>query len=117
MRHTEFQQGAVAAADLACGYNASSTHPYRLDDCILAKLNIRKQKPRRNPHAQRTEQDAWLAGFATALAEMHRRLLNGNDSTGVRKVAQAAGLTIRAARAVGVSPFDLRELQRAGIRQ
>jgi len=54
-------------------------------------------------------QGAWLCGFATALAEMHRRLLGGNDSASVRSVASAAGLTLTSARNAGVSLFDVRE--------
>lgn len=44
----DFIRGATAAADVASSYNADSAHPYRLDDCILAKLNIRKEPPRPN---------------------------------------------------------------------
>jgi len=54
-----------------------------------------------------------MSGFAVAVAEIHRRLPNG---TIAREVARDAGLTIRAARAAGVSAFDLAELRRAGIR-
>lgn len=43
-------RGARAAADVAASYNRDSTHPYRLDDCILAKLNI-GGPPRPNEHA------------------------------------------------------------------
>jgi len=112
----EFRRGVVTAADVADAYNAESTHPHRLGDCILAKLNVGRRKPRRNRQVQRREQDAWMIGFATALAEMHRRLLSGNDGSGVQAVARAAGLTIEAAHAAGVSAFDVRELRKAGIR-
>ena len=116
VKHSEFQRGVRAAADIARSYDSTSTHPYRLDDCILAKLNVGRRKPRKNPHVQRSERDAWLSGFAVALAEMHRRLLNGNDSTGVCEVARVAGLTLTSARAAGVSAFDLKELKKAGVR-
>jgi hypothetical protein len=106
----------MAAADVAATYDSTSTHPYRLGDCILAKLNVGRQKPRRNRQVQRHERDAWLSGFAIALAEMHRRLCGGNDSTGVCEVARVAGLTIEVARAAGVSAFDVRELRKAGVR-
>jgi hypothetical protein len=62
-----------------------------------------------------TSPDAWTAGFATALAEMHRRLLGGADSTGVCEVARNAGITIAIARKAGVSDYDLRELAKAGV--
>lgn len=111
-----FQRGVIAAADVAASYDSTSTHPYRLADCILAKLNISKRKPRRNRSVQRNERDAWLSGFAVALAEIHRQLLNGNNSSGVCAAARNAGLTLASARGAGVSPFDLRELKKAGVR-
>ena len=116
VKHSEFQRGILAAADVARSYDSTSTHPYRLGDCIAAKLNVSRRKPRRNRQVQRNERDAWLSGYAVALAEMHRRLAGGNDSTGVCEVALAAGLTLKAARATGVSAFDLKELKRAGVR-
>lgn len=77
---------------------------------------VARNRPRRNRKAQQGERDAWLSGFAVALAEMHRRLSGGNDSTGVCEVSRAAGLTLESARAAGVSAFDLKELRRAGVR-
>ena len=44
----EFRRGAEAAAAMAEQYNAGSSHEYRLDDCILGKLNLRDGKPRKN---------------------------------------------------------------------
>lgn len=116
MKRSEFQRGAIAAASVAETYDSTSTHPYRLGDCILGKLNIRKPKPRINRQAPRNERDAWLSGFAVALAELHRQLLHGNNSSGVCAAASNAGLTLTSARAAGVSDFDVRELRKAGIR-
>jgi hypothetical protein len=62
------------------------------------------------------ERDAWLSGYAVALAEIHRQLLHGNNSTGICAAARAAGLTIATARSAGVSAFDLKELKKAGVR-
>jgi len=116
MKHTEFQRGVIAAADIASMYNSTSTHRYRLDDCIVLKLNVSKRKrPRLNRQARPVDRDAWLVGAATALSEIHRRLLQGNDSTSVRAVAQAVGLTIKSARAAGTSSYDLKELKKAGV--
>lgn len=113
----DFKRGAIVAADIAATYNSSTTHPYRLDDCILAKMNIiGRQKPRRNKMALRPPNDSFLVGFAIALAEMHRRLAGGNDSTGVREVARSVGLTLTSARALGLSSFDLKQLRKAGIK-
>lgn len=61
------------------------------------------------------EHAAWLAGFAVALAELHRQLLHGNNSSGTCAAARNAGLTIASARAAGVSAFDLKELRKAGL--
>lgn len=116
MKKSDFQRGAIAAASVAETYDSTSTHPYRLGDCILGKLNIRKQKPRVNRRCSRNERDAWLSGFAVALAEIHRQLLHGNNSSGICAAAKDAGLTIASARAAGVSAFDLKELKKAGIR-
>lgn len=114
-RWDSFQSGAIAAADVADGYNSTSSHPYRLGDCILAKMNIGKRKPRANASSI-PRNDRWMSGFAVALADMHRRLLHGNDSTSVCAVARAGGLTLKAARSAGVSSLDLKELKKAGIR-
>lgn len=131
MKRGDFQLGAVAAAEVAETYNSTSTHPYRLGDCILAKMNIGKQRPRVNVRRLRRDRDgrvgggasldlpirdAWVRGFAVALAEMHRLLLSGNDSTGVCKVAREAGVTLKVARSAGVSNLDLKELKKAGVR-
>lgn len=45
-----YEAGAAAAADHADQYNGSTTHEYRLGDCVLGKMNIRKGKPRKNEH-------------------------------------------------------------------
>jgi len=37
---TEYERGVRMAAEVADAYNSSSTHAYRLGDCILAKLNL-----------------------------------------------------------------------------
>lgn len=46
---TAFRRGAAAAAGIASEmYDGCSTHEYRLDDCILSKMNLRNGKPRKN---------------------------------------------------------------------
>jgi len=57
----------------------------------------------------------WIAGFAVGLAEMHRLLIGGNNSSGVVEVARNAGLTLKLAERAGVSDFDLKELRKAGV--
>ncbi len=58
---------------------------------------------------------AWIRGFATALAEMHRLLLGGSNSSGVCAVARGAHLSYRAAQQAGVSAYDMSELTKAGV--
>jgi hypothetical protein len=112
-----YKRGVLAAAAVAADYNASSTHPYRLDDCIACKLNaVSRVKPRKNKKRSQDPDEAWTVGAATALAEMHRLLIGGGDSAGVRRVAAGCGLTLRRAKEAGVSAYDLGELRRAGVR-
>jgi hypothetical protein len=111
--HKDFVRGVKCAADIAAQYDSSSTHAYRLDDCILCKLNvIKREKPRKNKHRLTHPGTAWIHGYAVALAEMHR--LGGHSST-VCEAARAAGLTLRDAKGAGTDPFDLRELKKAGV--
>jgi hypothetical protein len=49
-RHDGFVAGIKAVADYVEQFNRQLDHPYRLDDCVLAKFNVTKRKrPRRNP--------------------------------------------------------------------
>lgn len=43
-----YYKGILAAASFAGEYNGLCHHPCRLDDCILAKFNLIRGKPRRN---------------------------------------------------------------------
>jgi hypothetical protein len=114
-KRRKWVEGAKAAAAIAHDYDGTSSHPHRLDDCILGKLNIRKEEPRLNKVQQRQDRtgspDPWLRGYVTALAEFHRLLLGGNDSLAVRQMARAAGITLAKCRAAGVMPLDIRELK------
>lgn len=110
----EFKRGVKAAADIADSYNGTSTHRYRLGDCILLKLNaVTRNKPRINRKAQEDSIDSWTRGAAMALAEMHRRC---HDDIAVRIVARECGVTIGYARRCHAPEYDLRELKRAGVR-
>jgi hypothetical protein len=110
-----YRRGAASAADVADGFNASTTHAHRLGDSILAKLNLRPGKPR--PNASRIEDPraAWIRGFAAGLTEMNGRLLDGADPTGVRESARAAGLTMEDFARAETSVHDLKMLRRAGV--
>lgn len=46
--YNAYLAGVQAAAEFAGQYNSLTHHPCRLDDCILAKFNQIKGKPRRN---------------------------------------------------------------------
>lgn len=70
---------------------------------------------RRGDDRQRLRRE-WICGFGLALAEMHRRLLGGNDSTGVCEVVRNAGLTLAKFKRAGLDDFDLKELRQAGVR-
>ena len=107
-----YRHGAEAAADQADQYNGSTTHPNRLGDCILGKLNLRTAKVRRNKAKIRRYDDGVTQGMALALAEMQRA--TGDDGA-VCEVARAAGLTLDECRKVGVDPYDLRALKKAGV--
>jgi hypothetical protein len=51
-RRAGFKAGVEAAAEIADSFNALMSHPYRLGDVLLAKLNqTRRQRPRRNVKA------------------------------------------------------------------
>ena len=105
-------RGIEIAAGGAEVYDRSSTHRLMLEDCILAKLNVLRGKPRVNKHRVQDPKDAWICGFVTALAEMRRF---GHDDTGVCEAARNAGITIKSAKAAGVMPFDWKELKEAGV--
>lgn len=111
----DFNRGAKVAADLAEQYNGSSTHEYRLGDCILYKLNLRKGKPRKNKKQISSSDHTWIRGFGTALAEVYRLLADGNEAKGIRTIAAAAGVNLAALREAEVHPLDIRALRRAGL--
>lgn len=56
--------------------------------------------------------DSWHRGFATALAQICRQ---GGGRGVVCEAARTVGITLAIAQSVGVSPFDLEELKKAGI--
>lgn len=111
-RSKDFILGIQMAADIAAQYNASTTHPYRLEDCILFKLNVRKQKPRLNKERLESPDDAWTRGFVIALAESHRHI---PDDVVTCEAAANAGITLTVAKKAGVDPYDWRELKKAGV--
>lgn len=73
------------------------------------------ERTRRSMRESEATKGEWIAGFAVGLAEMHRLLIGGCDSSGVVNVARNAGLTLLRAKRAGVSDFDLKELRRAGV--
>lgn len=61
-----YRYGILVAAELASEYDSSSSHPYRLRDCILAKLNLLpKSEIKKNKNARAVEK---------AVADMERRV-------------------------------------------
>lgn len=65
--------------------------------------------------AMSNKEKAWICGFGLALAEMHRRLIGGNDSAGVVEVCSNAGLALRTFKAAGLCDYDVKELRKAGV--
>lgn len=59
---------------------------------------------------------AWVRGFCTALADMHRMLVQGFGGSEIMATCKAASVDLATARKSGVSDYDLRELRRAGVR-
>jgi hypothetical protein len=110
----EFVRGVLAAAAVAEMYNSSSTHEYRLDDCIAMKLNVvGRKRPRRNKKRVENPADTFVRGVALALAEMHRL---GASSSNVVDVAHDAGLDVKVLKLSGVDLFDQKELKKAGLK-
>ncbi len=114
-RSVDVSRGVKAAADLLEQYDSSSTHTHKLGDCVLHKFNLRKAKPRKNQKRVPNTDHAWTCGFATALAEVYRLLLNGHEPKGICAIAAAAGVDLATLRRAGVSEFDVRALRRAGL--
>ena len=112
----QFRRGALAAADVASTYDASTTHDHRLGDCILAKLNLRALQPRRNRNRLESPDHAFVRGLAAGVAEMHRQLIASGNSPVVQAIIRGAGLSLDDMREAGVPDFDLRRLRRAGVR-
>ena len=114
-KDSDFVRGVKTAAALAGEYNGSTTHAYRLDDCILGKLNIDKRKmPRKNKKKLQDPNDAWTCGFVVALAESNRHIPNHVVCC---EAASNANITIAVAKKAGVDPYDWRELRRAGVEE
>ena len=101
----KFAEGAMAAAAVADTYNASSSHRYRLGDCILGKLNIRPGEPRKNRHAT----NEWARGYAVALAEMNRRL---DCPTVIAEALRSAGLTASVLKRLRLDDYDMQQLRK-----
>jgi hypothetical protein len=112
-RTKEWERGVRDAAAIADNYNSSTTHPYRLGDCVAGKLNVGRAKPRPNKEKIKKPADALTHGMCVALAEMHRAC---GDSSAVVQVARDAGITLKEAKAAGTDAFDWKELGRAGVK-
>ena len=70
-RDIGYKHGVAAAAGVldGGGFNATTTHEYRLGDVVLCKLNqTKRDKPRRNTKCLQSPEDALAPGYALALA-------------------------------------------------
>ena len=114
-RDIGYKHGVEAAAGVldGGGFNATTTHEYRLGDVVLCKLNqTKRDKPRRNTKCLQSPEDALAQGYALALALMARA--TGNHTAGC-EVARAGGNTIAECRRVGVDAYDIKALRKAGV--
>lgn len=71
----------------------------------------------RTSKALNREKKAWVQGAVCMLAEVHRLLLEGNDSIGIRRICHGADITLSLAKKCDVNEYDLNELRRAGVPQ
>jgi len=113
-----YRRGAEHAAALASEYDGSSTHTYRLGDCILAKMNIKNGKLRKNRRRVEVSgkdwDSGWLTGFAQALIEIHQHRRDIGDLVAT---ARRYGLTLGRAKRAGLSRPELKKLGHAGVPQ
>lgn len=111
-----FKRGVEAAAGIVEMFNGSTTHPYRLDDVVLCKLNVSNRlrlNKKKIEDPEEADTKSWTQGFVMALAEMHR---HAAGSSAVREVARDANVTIAETKSSGCDPYDWRELKKAGVR-
>ena len=124
-------RGARAAADVAASYNGDTTHPYRIDDCILAKLSI-GGPPRQNERASPGRVVAWHDtekhdGWSVCPADAEglatdSEIVDGLTEQQATKVAAAMngasrlGLTEEQARALNAAQGMLPWIDRCGGR-
>jgi hypothetical protein len=71
-----FEEGFKLACDMVNEmYSASSTHPYMLGDCLLAKRNqISKEEIRKNPSKVSVVGIKWVKGFPDNTEENRKKL-------------------------------------------
>jgi hypothetical protein len=115
----DFKRGVEAAAGVLelGGFNAVTTHPFRLGDVILCKLNqTARKKPRRNKVRLEDPKDALVRGFAMGLAGMHAQLILAGHDEGLCRLAREMRLTLAEAKRVGVMEIDLARLRAAGVK-
>jgi len=114
---TQKVMAALAASPAENPHEASPAQPPHEAPSTgeTAPLNACRLREEPSRAMEGHERDAWLAGFATALAEMHRGLIFAGRDPHLGSVARQAGLTLAEARRIGVHPLDLEHLQRAGV--
>lgn len=81
-----YRYGILVAAELASDYDGSSIHPYRLGDCILAKMNllpkakIRKNKDGAKIEAVLTRLERKISSLECTIRFMARRPQEGRKA-------------------------------------
>jgi hypothetical protein len=105
LKASEYARGARDAADLTTEYECVNSHPYRLSDCILGKMNLRDGKPRKNPRAG----SQFWQGYALVLADIIR---DYGECSLACNVMMGNGTTLKTFRRAGVDNYDMIELRK-----
>lgn len=102
-----YRRGVKHAADLASGYNGTSSHPYDLGDCILGKLNmLPKSQLRRNTRKP--------AGFDAGVALVLVELIQAHDLPSVAAdIMKRMGYTPDDLKCGGADAKDMRVIRKA----
>ena len=117
IKKSDFRRGVEAAAHYIDDFNSLTTHPYRLGDSVLCKLNATSRKePRRNQKRLLDPRNEFIKGMALVLAEVGIAIRLGRASDAVLEVARAAGLTLSELESAGADPSQVREMKRAGLK-
>lgn len=114
----EYERGARVAASLAGEYDGCSTHAYRLEDCVLGKMNLLhdRKRPRRNPKRSRVTRlsPGFKVGFAQALATLV--VVPGIHPSWFRILCAREKITLALLRTMGMPAGIISALRGVGVK-